>query len=713
MRGLWALVVAAGLVAAGCGESSGGEGGSGGQAGTGGAGGSAGTGGDGGTGGSVGYCGDGKVDPGEGCDEGAANDNTTADACRIDCQPAGCGDSVIDTGESCDEGPLNDDATPGACRTDCQPAHCGDGVIDAGESCDDGGENSDTEADACRTSCKLATCGDGAVDEGEDCDEGEAGSATCTPNCLRFNCGDGVVDRGEACDDGAANSDTAPGACRTTCVPARCGDGVTDPSESCDDGGTAGADGCNATCHTETGWICEGAPSSCRQIRCGDGILDGNEACDDGNGAMNDGCNGSCVVEAGWACPTPNAACHPITCGDGLVDNGESCDDGNTLSDDGCTSACVIELPAPGVSIGAAGTVQRRDPFWLPALDDCEVGTFPSARRDAYEVVNTSDYGQTVTVQVDWATDGWLHAYVTPLTGTGGQDGCILGNDHVVGNLKQSRLAGFRIEPGQQVAFVVSAPTATSPNDYQITITTDVPTCGDGMMTGGEACDDMNAVGGDGCSADCSTIEAGYGCPLFGPCVLLPPPGFVINEVDYDNPGSPDTVEYIELYNGSGVAIDTNDYAVFLVDGAGGEGVDTAYMYFNASVGILQPGAYVVIGSQGMSVAPGAYYTLLMNNGFDDQIENGSPDGLALVNTNTSSVIDAVTWGGSISNARLSGFPAGRRPNLTEGTPNNDLDSDTVVGTICRSPNGTDTNDAWADWSFCAVPTPGAANRLN
>jgi len=30
-----------------------------------------------------------------------------------------------------------------------------------------------------------------------------------------------------------------------------------------------------------------------------------------------------------------------------------------------------------------------------------------------------------------------------------------------------------------------------------------VPRCGDGVLDGGEACDDGNAVPGDGCSADC------------------------------------------------------------------------------------------------------------------------------------------------------------------------------------------------------------------
>lgn len=49
-------------------------------------------------------CGDGVVDPGEICDDGAANSDTEADACRTDCVPAGCGDGVVDSGETCDDG---------------------------------------------------------------------------------------------------------------------------------------------------------------------------------------------------------------------------------------------------------------------------------------------------------------------------------------------------------------------------------------------------------------------------------------------------------------------------------------------------------------------------------------------------------------------------------------------------------------------------------
>ena len=43
--------------------------------------------------------------------------------------------------------------------------------------------------------------------------------------------------------------------------------------------------------------------------------------------------------------------------------------------------------------------------------------------------------------------------------------------------------------------------------------------CGDGVRTSDEACDDGNTVAGDGCSADCRTVEPGFSCtPAGKPC---------------------------------------------------------------------------------------------------------------------------------------------------------------------------------------------------
>lgn len=48
----------------------------------------------------------------------------------------------------------------------------------------------------------------------------------------------------------------------------------------------------------------------------------------------------------------------------------------------------------------------------------------------------------------------------------------------------------------------------------------DTSGCGDGAIQAGEVCDDGNSDPGDGCAADCATVEQDYACPTPGePCV--------------------------------------------------------------------------------------------------------------------------------------------------------------------------------------------------
>lgn len=240
--------------------------------------------------GPVAGCGDGVLDPGEGCDLGGANSDEPGALCRTDCRLGGCGDGIADPSEGCDEGDANSDAPGASCRTSCQPAGCGDGVTDPGESCDEGDANSDAPGAACRSDCSAAGCGDGVTDPSEECDEGSANSdelgATCRTSCLLAGCGDGILEPGEACDDGVANSDAPGDACRTDCTPKRCGDDIVDPGEQCDAGDANGNN--NSSCRAD-----------CSERRCGDGILDPAEACDEGSGnsdAPGDTCRTDCEI---------------------------------------------------------------------------------------------------------------------------------------------------------------------------------------------------------------------------------------------------------------------------------------------------------------------------------------------------------------------------------------------------------------------------------
>ncbi|MSP61750.1 MAG: hypothetical protein EXR72_15730 [Myxococcales bacterium] len=171
----------------------------------------------------------------------------------------------------------------------------------------------------------------------------------------------------------------------------------------------------------------------------------------------------------------------------------------------------------------------------------------------------------------------------------------------------------------------------------------------------------------------------------------------VLNEVDYDQPGT-DSEEFIEIYNPTGGPVDLTNLAVVLVNGSN----STEYARI-ALVGKLEADAYLVIAAPGVMVDVNAT-EIPFGNG--DALQNGSPDGLALINTMTGEVVDALSYEGSITNAVIKGLLGPR--NLVEGmaTPA----SDTGVGSLIRHPNGKDTDQAATDWLLTAKPTPGAAN---
>ncbi len=300
-----------------------------------------------------GICGDGVDDSTEECDDGPANSDAIADACRQSCRLPRCGDGVVDpsNAEACDDGASNSSVTPDTCRVTCQVPRCGDGVIDValGEICDDGNL---APGDGCGPTCFEESCGDGVVDLGEECDEGANNSvdpgAICRPGCVLAGCGDGILDadRGEQCDGSELGSDTCeslgyhPGtlSCLSTCridtfgCGGYCGDGILNGDESCDGSDLDAAD-CTAydyysgilTCQSN----CEPSFGQC-EGRCGDGVLDLEEACDYADFGVL-----SCVDYGYYTghltcspdCQTidPVVGCQRY-CGDGEVNGTEECD---------------------------------------------------------------------------------------------------------------------------------------------------------------------------------------------------------------------------------------------------------------------------------------------------------------------------------------------------------------------------------------------------
>jgi fibro-slime domain-containing protein len=219
--------------------------------------------------GSSARCGDGKLDPGEACDDG---NPTSGDGCSATCQ--------LETGFACGD--------PG---TACLATHaCGNGILEDLEQCDD---HNTTSGDGCSANCQL-----------------EAGWTCPIPGirCTAAECGDGIVAGYEECDDGnGSDGDGCSSNCTieqgwmcppmTSCSRTTCGDGSAQGTEECDDGNDDLGDGCDPLCQREP----ECTDGTCLAV-CGDGVLQPGEQCDDGNLFDFDGCSSSCTTETGYAC---------------------------------------------------------------------------------------------------------------------------------------------------------------------------------------------------------------------------------------------------------------------------------------------------------------------------------------------------------------------------------------------------------------------------
>jgi hypothetical protein len=161
----------------------------------------------------------------------------------------------------------------------------------------------------------------------------------------------------------------------------------------------------------------------------------------------------------------------------------------------------------------------------------------------------------------------------------------------------------------------------------------------------------------------------------------------VINEIDYDQPGT-DTAEFIELFNNGSGSLVLDGYRLDLINGAG----DGASVYSSIDLsGInMNPMSYFVICGDSFTVAN-------CNLGLSpatNLIQNGIPDGLALFNGTV--LLDSLTYGGTIAT-------------YTEGVATTVVDSTSVAMSLARIPDGVDINNNFADFTTGCL-TPGSPN---
>jgi len=208
----------------------------------------------------------------------------------------------------------------------------------------------------------------------------------------------------------------------------------------------------------------------------------------------------------------------------------------------------------------------------------------------------------------------------------------------------------------------------------------------------------------DGRAVSSATITATLGASTASSVVAIGSGGgLVLNEVDYDNVGT-DTAEYVEILNAGPTPIDLTGYQLVLVNGSG----NAVYKTYELGPGTLAAGQYLVLGSQSaLASVPAGVATISFGTG-SDYVQNGAPDGLAIINTNT--LVDALSYEGAMTMVTISGLGT---VSLVEGTmlPVSVADSSTVPGALCRLPNGSDQNNASVDWKLCSTLTPGRANQ--
>ncbi len=508
------------------------------------------------------YCGDGKVHPtlGEQCDDGV---NDGQHGCTPTC--------VKMTGWNCQP-------QGGPCSLD---KYCGNGTIESGETCDDHNKRS---FDGCSASC--------ATEPGWACaPTGGACTLICGNGKLDVYTTASGVSATEACDDGNSRAgDGCSADCRTvepeyTCPTANapciyapppavaCGNGVIDAGETCDDGNTLGGDGCSATCQLTAGWVCPKAGALCSAAACGDKLVAGTEGCDDGNTVGGDGCSATCTVEPNAVCPPPKTSCRPMVCGDGIISGSEKCDDANTRAGDGCSADC--QAVETGWTCPLQGT---------PCIETCGDGKVVGG-----EQCDEGANGVPADVPCCTTECKLKTGYVCdPKTSPHSQPAAsYCGNGAIDGLSSPTGVRGWeQCDDGNRLPFDGCTPNCTN-EPLCGTVDTSLPAssrtqgayqcfshCGDGLVMGGEACDDGNTNDLDGCSHDCK-VEAGWHCSQPAPAssIALPiiwrdfsprsHPQFEVDPLAYGRlPGIPKTAlkqvtgtggrnRYIPEYNSS------------------------------------------------------------------------------------------------------------------------------------------------------------------
>jgi|GEM_PF-3715095 len=448
-----------------------------------------------------------------------------------------CGNGTVETGEICDDGAQN--GQYGRCKSDCtgRGPYCGNNVLNSPQEACDGNAGLHT----CTLNSSVRCVRDVECPDGDTCNLSTS-VTTCSGNngehgCCRFDCtgvgtqcGDGVVQEpeGEQCDGGV---DRSPGRCRIS-------------------GGTLTANACttDSQCDTANGQTCAlcpvtGTDFTVRAV--GRGIpdpADSTGAATLSNFASNivldrfdviiDGVNQGTVGGSGTAFTlTPGTHTIKIVYRQGILQGKYQIEWGGAVVPSGTPTA----FTSPGGSVGCS----------TPSLCS-RIGT------GAQQYTRGFLYGPQFLSVFTWSFN--------PITGT-----CTIGRfyDSSLGGLGAPTsysaaqcstypAAGsvtYTVEvqtPGYAAAYERSCTTGCGWNTWTSSCVAVGERCGDGTTNGTEQCDDGTeddgqndaAENADGCTNDCRRATCGDGFNKANVCTAGTP-GMIGNACTTDTACGP------------------------------------------------------------------------------------------------------------------------------------------------------------------------------
>ena len=480
-------------------------------------------------------------------------------------QVARCGNGAVDMGEECDDG---NDSTMDACNNACGITDgCGDGNVDMGEECDD---DNLVSGDGCSNMCQVdigCPAGSSAVIVANNTaapipDNNLATGVSSTVAIpmagavTRLNVFignlthtyDGDIDmyligptgrqRTLSTDNGSGGDnyigttfdDTAANSITTASAPMS---GSFKPQQSL--ATTAGTD--FAAQNAAGTWTLRvfddttgdtGTLNSWKILACvnptapycGNGMMDAGEECDDGNAVNNDACNNGCGITDG--------------CGDGNLDAGEACDDDNQVSGDGCSAMCRPEVtcPAGQTAVVVSNTMQAAIPDndTVTGLSSTVMIPTTGALTSAKVYVASLTHGNTSHIDVYLDSPSGVRRELSTDNGSGANYYNTTLDDTATTTISSgSSPFNGRFKPEFSIAstfgtdfartnangtwtlrvFDDQSGTTGTLDSWSLLACVDAAAtyCGDGMVNGGEECDDGNTNNADNCTNLCQIVD--------------------------------------------------------------------------------------------------------------------------------------------------------------------------------------------------------------